>query len=92
VKAPSDKQSARQGARKRSGRYAPMNACEVCDKRLGDYDYFSHPYCCTQDCPGGLVLCAKCAALVDPYPDDPKRAWEILQEAKARRAAKQATK
>lgn len=72
----SSKQVARQRKRTKSGKYSEMNKCEVCDKGLGDYDYFSLPE------PGGkrekelgvfgLVLCGPCCSELEKKYDVPE--------------------
>lgn len=65
-------QQARQRARGRNGRYEDMNRCEGCNKPLGAADYYSDRRCDTSPQWGGrgLVLCKRCAVIVDALPDD----------------------
>lgn len=78
-KTPTAAQNARQNARK-NGRYKKMNPCEVCDKGLGDYSYYSDPRTCNVS--GiGLVLCSKCAGKGGAMPvEDALRFYGVSEE------------
>lgn len=79
-KKPTDAQSARQGARARSGRYRIMNPCGLCGKGLGDsLGYMSNFYAEGKDTTGrGGWMCPDCCNKIDCLPD--AEALRLLKE------------
>jgi len=66
-----DRQNMRQQQRDKKGKYSRHHRCELCDKPAGDKHtaYYSDDRC-NKFAGKGLVLCAKCATILEKVPDD----------------------